>query len=166
MNARLCIALAIALAFPCFSVPAQDSSLTYDPSFTCSEGPLGLRLPQSYQAVRSIGKLERDEVVRVQEWETYQSEDRELTFSGLKLYVVTFTNDKSRYMVAGAVITGSQWSLAGGIKIGDSVEDVLRRTGKGTLSGGEVAIGGDTDIVRFGATGGKVTEIRYECYTG
>ena len=79
---------------------------------------------------------------------------------------MTFTNDKSRYMVAGAVITGSQWALAGEIKIGDSVEDVLRRTGKGTLKGGEIAIGGDTEIVRFRVSKGKVTEIKYECYTG
>jgi hypothetical protein len=79
---------------------------------------------------------------------------------------IALTNDKSRYMVAGAVITGSQWALTGEIKIGDSVEDVLRRTGKGTLKSGEIAMGGDTEIVRFHASKGKVAEIKYECYTG
>jgi hypothetical protein len=97
MKARFYIPLALALAFPGAGVRAQDSSLTYDPSFHCSGGPLGLQLPASYQAVRSLGKLEREEVVRVQDWDAYKSEDRELAFSGLTLYVVTFTNDKSRY---------------------------------------------------------------------
>jgi hypothetical protein len=166
MNTRRRFAAAVVLALPYWYAAAQESAITYDPSFTCRGGPLGLRLPATYQAVRSIGKLEREEVTGVQDWKTYKSEDRELVFGGLTLHVVTFTNDKSRYMVSGAVITGSQWTLGGGIRIGNPVAEVLRRAGKGVLKDGAIAIGGDTDTVTFHAPDGKVTQITYECYTG
>ena len=157
---------AIIIALLCSSVVARDLPVTYDPNFKCENGLLGLRLPKSYEAVRSIGKLQQEQVVRVEDWGTYKSEGRELIFSGLTLHLVTFTNDKSRYMVESAVISGRQWALAGKIKIGDTVKDVLRRARKGVLKDGEIEIAGDTDFVRYRIFKGKVTKITYVCYTG
>lgn len=164
-------AAATILALLCSSAAAQESAPIYDERFGCSGGSLDLQLPASYEAVRAMRKLEQEIVSGIEDWEEYKTEDRELVFSGLTLYLVAFANDKSRYMISGAVITGAQWVVGDGIRVGGSVEAVLCRLDQEVLQelqepGDTIAISGDNDMATFSIHNNKVTKITYGCYTG
>ena len=146
---------------------AQDEPQpVYVKDLSCTEGPFRLHLPSTYQAVRAIGHLRDEKVIQVQSWEKYKTEDRQLFFDGLRLDVVTFSNDNTRYLVAGAVVTTSGWSFAGGFRVGQSIDTALSRLGAKTGARSEILLGGDADALRLGVNGGKVVRIAYECYTG
>ena len=158
------------IAALCASVPtaiAQDQPKPqYVKDLSCTEGPFRLHLPATYQAMRAIGQLRNEKVIQVQSWEQYKTEYRQLFFDGLRLDVITFSNDDARYLVAGAVVTTPGWSFAGGFRVGQSIEEALSRLGVHVGPNGEVLVGGDADVLRLGVNRGKVTSVAYECYTG
>jgi hypothetical protein len=147
---------------------AQDrKDAAYLKNLSCTEGPYRLHLPATYQAVRSIGQLREEKVLEVRDWDTYKTEYRRLVFNGLQLEIATFTNDESRYLVAGVLVTSPGWSFAGGFRVGDSIDNVETRLGiHGAAVKNEINVSGDADALRFGISRGKVSRIVYECYTG
>jgi hypothetical protein len=164
MKALVQIIVVIAFLSPGSTAWSDNSG--YVPAFGCDTGPFRLHLPKSFLALRSIGKIRSEKVLEVTDWGTYKSEDRELIFDGLKLIVITFTND-SKYMVARATITSSVWKFAGGFRVGDSVNSVMHRfNDKGSQEVEMLRFGGDTDSVDFSVSNGRVIIIDYSCYTG
>ena len=149
------------------AIAQERKDVAYLKDLSCTEGPFRLRLPPTYQAVRLIGQLREEKILEVRAWDTYKIESRRLVFDGLRLDITTFTNDKSRYLVAGALITSPGWSNAGGFRVGDSIDNVLAHLGiRDAATGSEIKASGDTDALRLGVAGGKVSRIVYECYTG
>ena len=145
----------------------QKDQVNYVPEFSCSRGPHSLRLPKSYDQLRSIGKLKSQKVIATQDWDKYKTQERELLFDGLRLTVITFTNDKARYVISGAEITDRRWSIAGSFKIGDTIEEALKSlNARRNPKANQIKVGGDTDSVVFRVVDGRVVAIAYDCYTG
>ena len=132
----------------------------------CDSGPYAVHLPNSLKDLRSIGKLKSERVLGVEDWDTYKAETRELIFEGLRLVVITFTNNKP-YMIATVNITSPSWKNVSVFRVGDTVESIKKRLKrKSHIIGDWLKVGGDTDSLRFRISNGKIVEIEYQCYTG
>jgi hypothetical protein len=132
----------------------------------CCHGSYALHLPKSVKALRSLGKLKSEKVLKVEDWETYKTETRELIFEGLRLVVITFTNNKP-YMIQNVNITSRNWAIAPGLRVGGTLEDVKKQfRGKASVKGEWIEVAGDTDFIRIHISKGKIVEIEYQCYTG
>ena len=137
------------------------------PKFGCFGGPFSLRLTNDYEALRSLGTLRSERVLDVRDWDTYKTETRELVFDGLRIEVITFTNDKSKAMLETVEITSRHWDIAREVQVGDSIDAVTRGFGvKEWKSDGEITFNGETDYVKFSTKQGRIIKIRFECYTG
>lgn len=114
-----------------------------------------------------MGKLKSQKVIATQNWDKYKTFETELLFDGLRLTVITFTNDRARYMVSSAEITDHRWSIAGGFKIGGPIEEALKNlNARPNPKANQFEFGGDTDSVVFRVVDGRVVAITYNCYTG
>jgi hypothetical protein len=145
----------------------QPDHVNHVPEFACSSGPHRLKLPKSYSSVRRLGKLKRETVTRTEDWDGYKAQERELVFEGLRLLVITFTNDRDRYIIAAADITDRRWNLVDGFRVGDTIDKARAKLAAASNANADtLEFGGDTDVVLFKVSGGRVTAISYDCYTG
>lgn len=145
----------------------QKDQVNYVPEFRCVGGPYGLQLPKSYNEVKKIGKLKSEKVLRTESWDNYKTHERELVFDGLRLYVITFTNDRAKYLIAAAEITKRRWFLAGNFRVGDLIEEAQKKLNAQTNpKAHSLEFGGESDSVIFRVSGGRITTITYDCYTG
>jgi hypothetical protein len=124
-------------------------------------------LPESATAVRKLGPIRRDTVLETQDWGTYRTHERKLSFDGLELFIVTFSDDPNRYLVAGATLTSSAWNLAGQLRVGNSAASALSGLPVEKIpQDGELEFGGDADFIRVTLARGRVKMVTYACYTG
>src|SRR5205085_12251390 len=110
------------------------------------------------------GPLKSERLLREQDFGTYRARHRELVFNGLKLSVVTYSDQPETYQVSGAEIRSAQWKIAGPFRYGAAlpalVGDVQTKTIK---SSALVEFSSDEDTVRVQLRGHRVSSLTYLC---
>ena len=131
---------------------------------SCDSGPYGLKLPKTYAELRKIGPLIRERVVREEDVGPYRVQYRELVYSGLRLGVVTYSNDSGRFEVNSAEIRSAAWKIAGPFRQGQvlpaQVGDITTKTLSSTAT---VEFSGTEDVVRVKLVGRRVSVLTYLC---
>lgn len=132
---------------------------------SCDSGPYSLKLPKTYEELRKIAPLKSERVVREQDFGTYRARTRELVFNGLKLSVVTYSDQpEGSYQVASAEIRSPAWKIAGPFRYGAALPAVVGDVQTKTLrSGAIVEFSGDEDVVRVHLRGRRVASLTYLC---
>ena len=131
---------------------------------SCDSGSYGLKLPETYDALRKIGPLKGEKLLREQDRGSYRARFREMQFNGLRLAVVTYSNDPEKYQVLSAEIRSPHWKIAGPFRQGAAlpprVGDVETKT---IRSSATVEFSGAEDTVRVRLVGRKVSVLTYLC---
>ncbi|HZE59307.1 MAG TPA: hypothetical protein VE085_02000 [Burkholderiales bacterium] len=131
---------------------------------SCDSGPYALKLPDTYDGLRKLGGLKGEKLLREQDLGAYRARYRDLLFNGLRLGVVTYSNDPEKYQIVSAEIRSSQWKIAGPFRQGyvlpARVGDVETKT---IRSGSTVEFSGAEDTVRVRLVGRKVSVLTYLC---
>ena len=131
---------------------------------SCDSGPYGLKLPKTYDELRKIGPLKGERMLRKEDLGPYQAQYRDLTFNGLRLGVVTYSNDADKYQVVSAEIRSPQWRIAGPFRQGQvlpaRVGDVDTKVLKSTAT---IEFSGTEDTVRVRLVGRRVSVLTYLC---
>jgi hypothetical protein len=158
---RLAVLLLSLLCAPAWA--AKNVSHFID-KLSCDSGPYGLKLPKTYDELRKIGALQSERVVREEDVGPYRLQYRLLVFSGLRLGVVTYSNDASKYEVNSAEIRSSSWKIAGPFRQGQvlpaHVGDIAT---KGLSGSATVEFAGEEDLVRVKLVGRRVSVLTYLC---
>jgi hypothetical protein len=85
-------------------------------------------------------------------------------FNGLRLGVVTYSNDAERSEVSSAEIRGPSWKISGPFRQGQllpaQVGDVATKTLSSTST---VEFAGDEDVLRVRLVGRRVSVLTYLC---
>jgi hypothetical protein len=143
---------------------ASDSSY-YAEAVSCSGGAYGLRLPESYDALRKIGTLRDDRVLPGTLRPAPGAEQRELSFHGLRLTILRQKLDPANYRVMSAEVSTGSWKISGPFRVGAllpvKVGDVDTRQlhGRGVVE----FIGESKDVVRMRRSGRRISSITYLC---
>ena len=133
-------------------------------TMSCDSGPYGLKLPGTYDELKKIGSLKGEKVLREQDRGLYKASYRDLTFNGLKLGVVTYSNDREKYQVVSAEIRSPQWKIAGPFRQGHPLPPRVGDVDtKGFRSNATVEFSGKEDTVRVRLSGRKVSVLTYLC---
>jgi hypothetical protein len=140
----------------------------YIENFSCDRGPFALRLPPDARALSQLGPVLQQRSGEVEQWENYRTTRNYVRYSGLDLGYITFSDKPARYMISYLEVTGPDWQIAGPFKMGDSASTVRRVLGRVAQddSGLERSYGSEGATVTFEQVKGKITKIKYECYTG
>ena len=159
---RLFIALLIAaIALP---AAARGNTSHFIDKLACDSGPYGLKLPKSYGELKKIAPLQSERLVRDQDFGTHRARYRELVFSGLRLEVVTYSNEPDTFHVSLAEIRNSSWKITGPFRFGHAlpakVGDVETKALTGT---GTIEFSGEEDTVRVRLVGRRVMGLTYLC---
>jgi hypothetical protein len=134
---------------------------------SCSSGRYRLQLPKSYPAVRRMGQLRRERVVKTEPMETQTFTHRELRFNGLELVLVTSSADRARYAVAKAIVSSRAWRIGGPLRVGASANSALRALQPGGLpEDGELEFTGERDSIRVNLSRGRIVDFEYTCAIG
>jgi hypothetical protein len=127
---------------------------------SCTSGPYALKLPKSYQALRTIGQLRRERVLKTED----AGVQRELRFNGLEIVVRTAADKPNRYVVSRAVVSTSRWRIAGPLRVGTSAKIALKGLRPKALpSEGELEFSGETDSIRVNLSRGRILDFEYSC---
>ena len=162
MNIKLNISILVFAVFFSIIVRAE-----YRPDFGCEGGVFGVTLPKTYPEVLAMGIVISNKIDRTIDYGKYKVDFRTLKYDGLILSVVTFSNDKNKYMFGGANIKKSKWKLAKNVRVGANVDTIRRHLkDKMAADSGNIHIGGDTANLYISVFGGKITSIDYDCHTG
>ena len=162
---------AIAAAFPVLvaclvALPAQGKGNTshFVDQLSCDSGPYKLKLPETYDELRKIAPLKSERLVRDQDLGQYRARHRELVFNGLRLGVVTYSNEPEKYHISSAEIRSAQWKIASPFRQGQAlparVGDVDTKALKGTST---IEFSGKEDVVRVQLVGRRVASLIYLC---
>jgi hypothetical protein len=136
----------------------------YVDKLSCESGPYGLKLPKTYDELKKIAPLKSERLIREQDFGAYRARHRELVFNGLKLSVVTYSDQPESYQVAGAEIRSPQWKIAGPFRYGAALPPVVGDVQTKTLrSTATVEFSGDEDVVRVHLKGRRVATLTYLC---
>lgn len=123
---------------------------------SCDSGPYGLKLPKTYDELRKIAPLKSERVLGARQ--------RELLFNGLRLAVVTYSDDPEKYQVTSAEIRSPQWKIAGPFRYGQALPPVVGDVATKTLkSSATVEFSGTEDVVRVQLRGRRVAALTYLC---
>ncbi|QDZ29640.1 hypothetical protein [Noviherbaspirillum sp. UKPF54] len=144
------------------------SGKNYIGNFSCEEAPFGLHLPGSYSSLLRIAPVKSNTVIDTENWEGYTTSRRDITFEGLSLRVITFSNDLERYMTALATVTKNGPWNANIFKLGQPLQEVQRALERydAALSS-EDSIGNEAGELKFiFGPDAKVKSMNYSCYTG
>lgn len=159
MKKGLLIAAVLALA----PLDAQAQSYTVA-DLSCTTGAYRLKLPKSYKGVRSMGTIRRDRVLKIEDRGTYTATHRELRYNGLEIELTTFSNEPGRYAVTRAIITTSNWRIAGPLRVGAPAKSALRGLANESPRDGELEFSGDGDSVRVAFAAGRILDVEYSCH--
>ena len=155
--AALLAAVLVAAAAP----HAHAQNKAAEPS--CTSGPYRLKLPNSYKALRTMGHLRRERMVKTQD----SGVQRELRFNGLELVVITSAEKPNHCTFSRAVVSTASWRIAGPLRVGTSAKIALKGLQPRALpSDGELEFNGDTDSIRVTLQRGRVLDFEYTCSTG
>ena len=149
------------------AVPLMPST-RYIENFSCDHGPFGLRLPSDAKAFSQLGPILQSRRGETEEWGSYRTTRTYVSYSGLDLGYITFSNDPKRYLISYVEVTKPGWRITGPFQVGDEVGSVQRILGLAALDDGGLkdGYGSEGATVTFQQSNGKITKIRYECYTG
>jgi hypothetical protein len=129
---------------------------------SCTDGPYRLKLPKSYKALRTIGHLRRERVVKTED----SGVQRELRFNGLELIVLTSPDKPGQYVVSRAVVSAPSWKIAGPLRVGTSARIALKGLQPKQLPrDGELEFNGDRDSIRVNLSRGRILDFEYSCST-
>ena len=135
-------------------------------NLSCTKGPFALKLPKSYKAVRGLGAIRRDRVLKTEDHDGYTATHRELRFNGLELELVTFSNQPGRYALTKAIITTRNWRIGGPLRVGAPAKSALRGLANESPRDGELEFSGATDSVRVNLAAGRILDVEYFCQPG
>ena len=145
--------------------PAHAANTShYVDKLACDSGPYGLKLPGTYAELRKIGALRGERRVREEDVGAYKLIYRELQFNGLRLGVVTYSNDARKYDITSAEIRTSNWKIAPfrpGHLLPAKVGDVSTRELSSTAT---IEFNGEEDTLRVRLVGRRVSVLTYLCY--
>ena len=143
---------------------ARGDTSHFIDKLSCDSGPYGLKLPDTYDELRKIGPLKGEKLLRERDTGAYKTAYRDLVFNGLRLGVVTYSNDPGKYQVVSAEIRSPQWRIAGPFRQGQvlppRVGDVDTKALRGTAT---VEFSGTEDTVRVRLVGRRVSVLTYLC---
>ena len=157
---RKVLLIAAALGLASFDAMAQSYTVA---DLSCTKGPYRLKLPKSYRAVRGLGTIRRDRVLKIEDRGAYTATHRELRFNGLEIELVTFSNEPGRYALTKAIITTSNWRIAGALRVGAPARSALRGLANESPRDGELEFSGATDSLRVNLAAGRVLDVEYSC---
>jgi hypothetical protein len=156
--------IAAAVLLTCLPAWGKGDTSHFIDKLACDSGPYGLKLPKTYDELRKIGPLKNERMLRQENLGRYQAQYRDLTFNGLRLGVVTYSNDADKYQVVSAEIRGPQWRIAGPFRQGQvlpaRVGDVDTKVLKSTAT---IEFSGTEDTVRVRLVGRRVSVLTYLC---
>lgn len=157
--------LSSALALPVFSaVPAATVPVEH---FSCTHGPFALRLPRTLTAVMNMAPRLNMEILPGELGDGFTTMVRYVQFQGLRLGLVTFSNDADRYLVSYAEIASKRWNQVSPFRITASA--ALAHFQLGTHAEHDPKLkalyGSRAADVSFILTPrGKLAKVRYACY--
>ncbi len=133
---------------------------------SCTSGPYRLQLPKSYTAVRRMGTLRRDRVIRTEDLGTHTLTYRELRFNGLELELVTSSDQPNRYVVSRAIVSSRAWRIGGPLRVGAPVRTALKGLKATDLtSDREMEFRGEKDSIRVNVARNRILDFEYLCST-
>ena len=157
-------AVVLVVLFACLPAWGKGDTSHFIDKLACDSGPYGLKLPGTYDELRKIGALKGEKLLRERDTGAYKTAYRDLVFNGLRLGVVTYSNDPEKYQVVSAEIRGPQWRIAGPFRQGQvlppRIGDVDTKALKSTST---VEFSGKEDTVRVRLVGRKVSVLTYLC---
>lgn len=156
--------LAVLLVVCALPAAGRGNTSHFIDKLSCDSGPYGLKLPKTYAELKRIAPLQSERLVRDQDWGTHRARYRELVFSGLRLEVVTYSNEPETFHVVLAEIRNSTWKITGPFRFGHvlpaKVGDVETKALTGT---GTIEFSGEEDTVRVRLVGRRVMGLTYLC---
>lgn len=161
------LALLSAALVPVAASQTEPPSI-YIEHISCDRGPFSMRLPKTLSELMKAGIVKREKIDQIEMWDGYATTRKTLYFSGLSLGIITFSNDPDRYLVSFVKVTGTQWSTITPFFIGETVQSVLAKLGAPAIADPRLKAnyGGDTSTISFRHARGKITQVKYTCYTG
>jgi len=160
--ARGAILVIVALGW----VGLEANAQTYVAKLSCTEGPYRVQLPKSYKALRGLGQLRRERVLRTEDQGTHTVTHRELRFNGLELVVVTSSDKPNQYVLSNAILSSRNWKIAGPLRVGSPAKSALRGLASEVPTNGELEFSGATDSIRVNLAAGRVLDVEYTCSPG
>ena len=155
---------AAVLALFALSAHARGNTSHFVDKLSCDSGPYSLKLPKTYAELRKIGPLKGQKVVREQDFGPYKARYVDLIFNGLRLGVVTYSNDEGNYQVTSADIRSSSWRIAGPFRYGQALPARVGDVETKALSANAtVEFSGDEDTVRIKLKGSRISALTYLC---
>jgi len=155
-----------ALLLLLLAVPLEAGAQARAAEPSCTSGPYRLQLPKSYTAVRRMGTLRRERVIRSEDLGTHTLTHRELRFNGLELELVTSSDKPNRYVVSRAIVSSRAWRIGGPLRVGASVKSALQGLQATDLtSDREMEFSGGRDSIRVNVARGRVLDFEYLCST-
>ena len=149
-----------ALGTTAVDLQAQKKKAAGPAQVSCTSGPYRLQLPKTYKALRTMGQLRRERVLKTDESGVL----RELRFNGLELEVVTPPSKPNQYVVSRAIVTTRTWRIAGPLRVGTPVRGALKALQpKSVPNDGEVELNGEGDSIRVNVARGRVLDFEYSC---
>jgi FKBP-type peptidyl-prolyl isomerase-like protein len=153
-------ALVFLLGAPSIDAHAQKKKAPGPAQVSCTSGPYRLQLPKTYKALRTMGQLRRERILKTDESGVL----RELRFNGLELEVVTPPSKPNQYVVSRAIVTTRTWRIAGPLRVGTPVRGALKALQpKSVPNDGEVELNGEGDSIRVNVARGRVLDFEYSC---
>lgn len=148
-------------------IPLDAKAEAYVAELSCTSGPHRVRLPKSYKALRTLGQLRRERVVKTEDQGTHTVTHRELRFNGLELGVVTSSDKPNQYLLSKAILSGPSWKIGGPLRVGSPARAALKGLqAKDLPRDGELEFSGDKDSIRVNLAAGRVLDVEYSCYPG
>lgn len=142
---------------------ARGNTSHYIDKLSCDSGPYSLKLPKTYEALRKIGPLKSERMLREEDVGPYKARHRDLVFNGLRLTVVTYSNDEERYQITSAEIRNPSWRISPfrqGHVLPARIGDVATQTLSSTAT---VEFSGEEDTVRVRLVGRRISVLTYLC---
>lgn len=128
---------------------------------------IGLPITTSLASIRALGKVNKVEV------KSYDAphdkglvlEMRTFYFDGLQVVAHFVKGDDSIAQLSRAIVTGSQWKINNGLKVGTSIQTVVKTLGEPkTKSATSYEYCGETECVIFDIVNNKVSKITFNYY--
>ena len=115
-----------------------------------------------------LAPAKRVAVLEVEKWEGYTTTRKYVYFEGLTIGLVTFSNDRNRYMVSFAEITDPRWTRISPFKVGETTVSARKKIGSpaGKDPSLKLHYGSEGGDIYFEIVGGRIRKITYDCYTG
>jgi hypothetical protein len=163
----IAVFLSMALWVAASSVTAQESSVFVE-GLHCAGGRFGLVMPSDLRTLKNLGKITREEVSEVEQWDNYKATRKVIHFEGMTVGLIEFSNDPTRYMLTSADLTGPTWNRISPFKLRQLVSQAALVLGEHAKfdPGLRHTYGSENDSVKIQSTNGIVTRVSYACYSG